>query len=55
MISFMTRAELLLWPRQNLWGARRATALQKHIQLFTTLFPDDQFEHLQNLTLVPVT
>lgn len=99
MISFMTQAELLLWPRQNLWGPRRTEELSKHIGLFTTLFPDEStceywanvitesrsagrtittadawiaaaarqwdlplvtldykdFEHLQNLTLVPVS
>jgi len=41
-ISFMTRAELMLWPRQNRWGQRRAQQLRKHIELFTTLFPDEE-------------
>jgi predicted nucleic acid-binding protein len=27
VISFMTRAELLLWPAANNWGAARRTAL----------------------------
>jgi predicted nucleic acid-binding protein len=40
-ISFMTAAELLLWPKQNQWGQRRASELQKHVGLFTTLFADD--------------
>ena len=99
LISFMTRAELLLWPRQNIWGPNRTKELSKHIGLFTTLLPDEStcehwaavitesrsvgrtittadawiaaaarqwdlplvtldykdFEHLQNLTLVPVS
>ena len=42
MISFMTRAELLLWPKLNRWGPKRAAALQKHVELCTTLFPDDE-------------
>jgi tRNA(fMet)-specific endonuclease VapC len=41
-ISFMTRAELLLWPRQNHWGPKRAEELRKHLELCTTLFPDEQ-------------
>jgi tRNA(fMet)-specific endonuclease VapC len=41
-ISFMTRAELLLWPRQNQWGPKRAEELRKHLELCTTLFPDEQ-------------
>jgi len=40
-ISFMTRAELALWPRQNKWGPKRATELEKHMELFTTLFADE--------------
>jgi tRNA(fMet)-specific endonuclease VapC len=39
-ISFMTRAELALWPKRNQWGPRRASDLEKHIGTFTTLFPD---------------
>jgi len=26
-ISFMTRAELALWPKQNRWGPKRAAQL----------------------------
>jgi predicted nucleic acid-binding protein len=40
-ISFMARAELLLWPRQNRWGPKRASELEKHVELFTTLFADE--------------
>ena len=41
-ISFMTRAELLLWPRVNRWGARRREELVNHIDLCTTLFSDEE-------------
>jgi predicted nucleic acid-binding protein len=41
-ISFMSRAELLLWPKWNHWGAKRAEELLKHIDLCTTLFPDEE-------------
>ena len=41
-ISFMTRAELALWPRQNHWGPKRAAELRKHMELFTTLLADEQ-------------
>jgi predicted nucleic acid-binding protein len=98
-ISFMTRAELLLWPRINQWGATRREQLTRHVDLCTTLFPDegtcvfwadimgesrlagrpmtaadawvataalqwdlplvtadyDDFEHLEKLTLIPVS
>jgi tRNA(fMet)-specific endonuclease VapC len=40
-ISFMTRGELLLWPRVNRWGARRRQELTGHIELCTTLLPDN--------------
>lgn len=40
-ISFMTRAELLLWPRINRWGESRRTALMNHMNLSTTLLPDE--------------
>jgi tRNA(fMet)-specific endonuclease VapC len=40
-ISFMTKAELLLWPALNHWSAKRRQELQKHIEPFTTLFADD--------------
>ena len=41
-ISFMTRAELLLWPRVSGWGSRRREELIHHIDLCTTLPPDDE-------------
>jgi predicted nucleic acid-binding protein len=40
-ISFMTRGELLLWPRANQWGSRRREELTNHIDLCTTLLPDE--------------
>jgi predicted nucleic acid-binding protein len=42
VISFMTRAELLLWPAANNWGAHRRTALEEHMALYLTLFPDER-------------
>lgn len=36
-ISFMTRAELLLWPRQNHCGPKRAEELLKHVELYDAL------------------
>lgn len=41
-ISFMTRAELVLWPKRNQWGPQRASDLQTHLGTFTTLFPDEE-------------
>jgi len=41
-ISFMTRSELLLWPKVNQWGATRRDQLTGHIELCTTLLPDEQ-------------
>lgn len=41
-ISFMTRGELLLWPRMNQWGSTRRENLTRHIELCTTLFPDER-------------
>jgi predicted nucleic acid-binding protein len=41
-ISFMSRAELLLWPKVNQWGPRRAKLLQDHLELYTTLFPNGE-------------
>lgn len=38
----MTRAELLLWPKVNRWGNARIEQLQKHIELFTALMPDEE-------------
>jgi tRNA(fMet)-specific endonuclease VapC len=40
-ISFMTLGELLLWPQLNQWGASRRQELMKHVNLCTTLFPDE--------------
>jgi tRNA(fMet)-specific endonuclease VapC len=40
-ISFMTRGELLLWPRANQWGSTRREELTHHIDLCTTLLPDE--------------
>jgi predicted nucleic acid-binding protein len=42
VISFMTRAELMLWPAANNWGESRRTALAQHIALYTTLYPDER-------------
>ena len=40
-ISFMTRGELLMWPRVNRRGSRRREQLIHHIDLCTTLLPDE--------------
>ena len=40
-ISFMTRGEQLLWPRLNRWGTERRAKLIRHIDLCTTLLPDE--------------
>ncbi len=40
-ISFMTRAELMLWPVANNWGDSRRAALVQHLNLYTTLYPDE--------------
>lgn len=40
-ISFMTKAEIVLWPMNNAWGARRRAELAEHLAEFTTLLPDD--------------
>jgi predicted nucleic acid-binding protein len=40
-ISFMTRGELLLWPKANRWGAERQARLFQHFKKYTTLFPDE--------------
>jgi predicted nucleic acid-binding protein len=42
VISFMTRAELLLWPTANKWGDARRASLEKHTMLYLTLYPDDR-------------
>src|SRR6266849_1374808 len=41
VISFMTRAELLLWPAANDWGLHRRNALEEHTALYLTLYPDE--------------
>ena len=40
VISFMTRAELLLWPAANNWGGSLRAALEQHTALYLTLYPD---------------
>ena len=37
----MTRAELLLWPAANNWGTPRRAALDQHLALYMTLYPDE--------------
>jgi tRNA(fMet)-specific endonuclease VapC len=41
-ISFMTQAELLLWPRANKWGAARTASLHQYLRGYVTLMPDDE-------------
>jgi len=40
-ISFMSRAELLLWPLVNPWGEPRRAILLQHLNLYTTLYVDE--------------
>ena len=40
VLSFMSLAELLLWPAANNWGASRRAALETHLGRYTTLYPD---------------
>ena len=42
VISFMTRAELMLWPVANDWGESRRSDLLEHLALYTTLYPDER-------------
>ena len=42
VISFMTRAELTLWPVANNWGETRRAALSEHMALYTTIYPDER-------------
>src|SRR5438270_8686291 len=42
VISFMTRAELLLWPATNNWGKTRRSALEQHMALYLSLYPDER-------------
>lgn len=41
LIPFMTRSELLLWPVANNWGANRRAALEQHMSLYLTVYPDE--------------
>jgi predicted nucleic acid-binding protein len=41
VVSFMTRAELLLWPAANNWGETRREALEQHMAMYLTLYPDE--------------
>lgn len=41
-ISFMSRAELLLWPAANNWGDQRRSLLEEHLNLYTTLYADER-------------
>ena len=41
-VSFMTRAELPLWPAINNWGAERRSALAQYMDLYLTLYPDER-------------
>lgn len=42
VLSFMSRAELILWPKSNSWGPSREAALRKDISNYTTIYPDDE-------------
>jgi predicted nucleic acid-binding protein len=42
LISFMTRSELLLWPAANNWGEARRAALEQHMGLYLTVYPDER-------------
>ncbi len=42
LISFMTRSELSLWPAANNWGELRSTALEQHMALYLTVYPDER-------------
>jgi predicted nucleic acid-binding protein len=52
VISFMTRAELLLWPTTNNWGDSRTAARQWSCPLVTTDFRD--YDAIENLDVIPV-
>jgi predicted nucleic acid-binding protein len=41
LMSFMTRAELLLWPVANSWGDERRQVLNQHLATYLTLYPDE--------------
>ncbi len=40
LISFVTYAELLRWPRERGWGRARTRALEHYLQDFTIAFAD---------------
>src|SRR5438093_11725692 len=40
-ISFMTLAELRLWPVLNRWGAARRRDLEAHVRQFTVIHSDE--------------
>jgi predicted nucleic acid-binding protein len=42
VVSFMTRAELLLSPTTNNWGANRRNTLEQHLALYLTLYPNER-------------
>jgi predicted nucleic acid-binding protein len=42
VVSFMSRAELLLRPTTNNWGAARRGTLEQHLTLYLTLYPDER-------------
>ncbi len=42
VISFMTHAELMLWPIANNWGNSRRATLEQHLALYTTVYPDER-------------
>jgi len=42
LISFMTGAELLYWPKANSWGTERAAKLEANIERYITLYPDEK-------------
>lgn len=41
IISFMTLAELRVWPRLHNWGAARLESLERHLRRYTVYFPDE--------------
>lgn len=41
-ISFMTLAELRLWPIANRWGNSRRSELEEHLKAYLTLYPDER-------------
>ncbi|MGA7234400.1 MAG: hypothetical protein WBY44_01895 [Bryobacteraceae bacterium] len=37
----MTHSELLLWPIANNWGELRRSALEQHMGLYLTVYPNE--------------